>query len=557
MKRKTENGERKMGNKYISLGLLVVLFFATTWEGLAQGDLRKNAMYFSKGIELKYKDDVEGAIENFEKALQCMPDDAASMFELSEQYVKAGRVEDAFASIKKAVELDPDNKWYQMRLARFYRNFEQYADFIQVYESLTAKYPEDIDMLSELIEVYLIAGEYDSALNKLDLLETQIGPNPLISEQRLEIYKRQGKTKQEIAALQEMIAQNPENTRYYHILAKVYMENKKEKEAAKLYEQIKSIDPSDPYINISLLEYYEKKGDLDKAFEELIAAIKNKNLDFNTKANIYEYWFNKFQTGKNIDQQALQAGNAFLETYPDNKMGYLILGSYYLNRKEYEPCSDMARHALALDPANYAAWQNLVWCDVSMNATDSLMVHATQAVQLYPTQPYFYWFAGSAYAMKGEDQEAISYFERGRRFVTDKSMLVDFDGMLGDLYHSLGDEEQAFLAYDRVLSNDPDRTLVLNNYAYYLALGQKELDKALAMASHAVALEPDNAVYLDTYAWVLYQRGEYEAAEVQMSKSIKLLKQPDKTYYHHYADILEKLNKQDKANEYRDKAAAL
>jgi len=198
MKRKTENGERKMGNKYISFGLLVVLFFATTWEGLAQGDLRKNAMYFSKGIESKYKDDVDGAIENFEKALQSMPDDAASMFELSEQYVKAGRVEDAFASIKKAVELDPDNKWYQMRLARFYRNFEQYADFIQVYESLTAKYPEDIDMLSELIEVYLIAGEYDSALNKLDLLETQIGHNPLISEQRLEIYKRQGKTKQEI-----------------------------------------------------------------------------------------------------------------------------------------------------------------------------------------------------------------------------------------------------------------------------------------------------------------------------------------------------------------------
>lgn len=536
---------------------MIILFLVGSLSGVAQVDLRKNATYFSKGIELKYKDDVEGAIENFEKALQCMPDDAASMFELSEQYVKAGRVEDAFASIKKAVELEPENKWYQIRLARFYRNFEQYADFIKVYESLTAKYPEDIDMLSELIEIYLIAGEYDSALNKLDLLETQIGHNPLISEQRLEIYKRQGKTKQEIAALQELIDQYPENTRYYHILAKVYMENKKEKDAVKLYEQIKSIDPSDPYINISLLEFYEKKGDLDKAFDELIAAIKNKNLDFNTKANIYEYWFNKFQTAKDIDQQALQAGNAFLEAYPDNKMGYLILGSYYLNRKEYEPCSDMSRHALALDPANYAAWQNLVWCDVSMNATDSLMVHATQAIQFYPTQPYFYWFAGSAYAMKGEDQEAISYFERGRRFVTDKNMLVDFDGMLGDLYHTLGDEEQAFLAYDRVLVNDPDKTLVLNNYAYYLALGKKELDKALAMASHAVELEPDNAVYLDTYAWVLYQRGEYEAAEVQMSKSIKLLKQPDKTYYQHYADILEKLNRLDKANEYRNKAEGL
>ena len=506
--------------------------------GFAQVDIRKNATYFSKGLELKYKDDVEGAIENFEKALEFMPDDAASMFELSEQYVKAGRVEEAFAMVKEAAKIDPENKWYQMRLARFYRNFEQYAEFIAVYEPLTEKYPEDIDLLSELIDVYMVSEEYDNALRKLDLLETQLGANPLITEQRLEIFKRQGKTKEVITTLQELIANNPENTRFYHMLAKVYMENKKEKEAAKLYEQIKTIDPNDPYINISLLEYYEKKGDLNKAFDELIAAIRNKNLDYNTKANIYEYWFNKYQNNKDIDQQAFLAGNAFIETYPDNKMGYLVLGSYYLNSKNYPSCSDMAQKALKLDPSNYAAWQNLVWCDVSMNENDSLMRHASQALQFYPTQPIFYWFTGSAYATAGQNEEAVSYFEKGRRFVTDKSMLADFDSYIGDLYHTIGDTEQAYLAYDRALANAPDRSLVLNNYAYFLALEGKDLEKALAMAAHAVELEPDNAVYLDTYAWVLYQKGEYEAAETQMSKSIKLLKQPDKTYYQHYADIL-------------------
>ena len=77
------------------------------------------------------------------------------------------------------------------------------------------------------------------------------------------------------------------------------------------------------------------------------------------------------------------------------------------------------------------------------------------------------------------------------------------------------------------------------------------------MAVRAVELTPNNAVYLDTYAWVLYQKGEYEAAEVQMAKAIKLLKQPDKTYYQHYADILSKVNKQDQANEYRNKAKEL
>ncbi len=537
--------------------IFVLLLLTLSVVGYSQVDKRKNAMHFSKGIECKYKDDVPGAIQHFEDALKAMPNDAASMFELSEQYVKAGRVDAAFDMIKEATAIDPENKWYQMRLARFYRNFEQYDDFIKVYEPLTKKYPEDVDMLSELIEVYLITDKYDKALDKLSLLEKEIGSHPLIGEQRVEIYKRQGKSKNVIAELQKMIEADPENTRYYNMLAKYYMENGKEKEAIKLYEQIKTIDPNDPYINISLLEYHEKKGNLDKAFEELIAAINNKNLDFNTKANIYEYWFNKFQDSNKIDEQALQAGEAFVANYPDNKMGYLILSSYYVNKEDYRACRDMSLKALTYEPGNFAAWQYLVLSEAPLRENDSLMKHSLQALKYYPTQPVFYWFAGVSHALDKQDEEAIGYFEKGRKFVTDKKLLADFDSYLGDLYHSTGDIEKSFEAYDRVLRFNPDDALVLNNYAYYLALRKERLDKAKEMALHAVELDPNNAVYLDTYAWVLYQLGDYTAAEAQMEKAIRLLKQPDKTYYQHYADILEKTNKQDKANEYRNKANAL
>ena len=534
--------------------IFVLLLLMLSVMGYSQVDKRKNAVNFSKGLECKYKDDVQGAIQHFENALKAMPDDAASMFELSEQYVKAGRVEDAFAMISNAAKIDPENKWYQMRLARFYRNLEQYDDFIGVYEPLTSKYPEDIDMLSELIEIYLITEQYDKALLKLGLLEKQIGQNELISEQRIEIYKRQGKTKEAVNELQRLIETYPDDTRYYNMLAKFYMENGKEKEAAKLYEQIKAIDPNDPYINISLLEYHEKKGDLNKAFDELIAAINNKNLDFNTKANIYEYWFNKYQTGDQLDQQAFRAGQAFIENYPDNKMGYLVMASYYINRNEYRLCRDMALKALQYEPTNFAALQYTVLCDAPLMENDSLMKHATQALKIYSTQPIFYWFAGVSHALDQQDEQAISYFEKGRKFVTEKKLLADFDSYLGDLYHSVGEVEKSFQAYNRVLNFDPDNVLVLNNYAYYLSLRAEELDKAKEMALHAVELDPNNAVYLDTYAWVLYKRGEYAAAEAQMKKSLNLLSTPDGTYYEHYGDILFKLGRVEEALDYWEKA---
>lgn len=534
--------------------VVLIVFWMVSTAVFAQVDVRKNATYFSKGLECKYREDVQGAITNFESALRFMPDDAASMYELSEQYVKAGRMEDAFVMISKAAQIDPDNKWYQIRLGRFYRNFEQYDNFIELYENLTEKYPDDIDMLSELIDVYLLSENYDKALEKLDILEKQAGVNTLVNEQRIEIYRRQGKTKDMISELQHLIAENPETTRYHSMLAKVYMENGKEKEALKLYEEIKRIDPNDPYINISLLEYYESKGQTDKAFDELVAAINNKNLDFNTKSNIYEYWFTKNSEAKNVNEQARRCAQAFIENYPDNKMGYLIMASYYINVEDYLHCREMSLKALAYEPGNYAAWQYTVLCDAPLRENDSLKKHALEAIHYYPTQPIFYWFAGVAHAYDKHDLEAINYFEKGRKFVTEKKVLVDFDSYLGDLYHSVGEVQKAFQAYDRVLNYNPDDALVLNNYAYYLALRDERLDEAKQMAVHAVELEPDNAVYLDTYAWVLYKLGEYAAAETQMAKAIRFLKAPDKTYYEHYADILTKTGKTAEAERYRNEA---
>lgn len=501
----------------------ILFLLLLSLAGFAQVDKQQNAKAFSKGIECKYHDDIEGAIRNFEEALRFMPDDAASMFELSEQYVKTNRIEEGFAMIKKAAELDPNNKWYQMRLAMFYRSLEQYDEFAKIYEQLTDKYPGDINMLADLIEVYIATKEYDKALEKTDLLVRQVGAD----------------------------------TRYYHMLANAYMDTGKEKKALAVLDKIKALDPNDQYINISLLEYYEKKGQLDKAFDELIDAIRNENLDFATKANIYEYWFNKFQDTKNIDQQAFKAGQAFVEVYPDNHLGYLILASYYMTREEYRPGQAMSLEALRHDRTNYAAWQYLVICEAPLMEIDSLAKHAAEALQYYPNQPIFYWFAGVSHALKKQEKEAIGYFERGRKFVVDKKLLVDFDSYLGDLYHTTGDEEKAFAAYARVLAVNPDQTLVLNNYAYYLALKQERLDEAKTMAQRAVGLDPENAVYLDTYAWVLYQKGEYAEAEQQMAKAIKLLKQPDKTYYQHYADILMKANKPKEAEEYRNKAKAI
>ena len=116
------------------LGGCITMGFAQNMSSEYDGkpDKKKNATYFSNGLQSKYREDTEGAIRNFEQALRFMPNDDASMFELSEQYYNAGRIEEAFQMIQKAVKVDPENKWYQMRLGLFYRNLDQYDKFIKL-----------------------------------------------------------------------------------------------------------------------------------------------------------------------------------------------------------------------------------------------------------------------------------------------------------------------------------------------------------------------------------------------------------------------------------------
>lgn len=541
---------------FLLLLLLSLNGFAQQMESEFNGkpDKKKNAIYFSNGLQSKYREDTDGAIRNFEQALRYMPDDAASMFELSEQYANAGRIEEAYKMIQQAANLDPENKWYQMRLGLFYRNLDQYDDFIKLYEGLTKKYPEDPDMLSELIDAYLVTENYDKAVEKMNLLEQQLGENDFITEQRLNVYKRQGNDKKVIAELEKLIKQNPENVRYYGMLAQLYSEMGKDKDALKMYEKIKEVNPTDPYINISLMEFYEKNGNMDKAFNELLAAIRNKNLDLTTKANTYDYWIQKNNPSKQINEQVKQCGEAFIETHPDNKLGYLILGSYYMVTENAAKSKELHQKSLAIDSTDFRSWQNLIISESRLEENEAVRDHAIAALKYYPMQPVFYWYAGVANAVLENNDDAVSYLEKGRRYTSDKLQMAEFDAFLGDLYHRQGEEEKAFDAYDRTLRNDPDNALVLNNYAYYLSLRGERLDEALEMAIKANELVPDNVYYLDTYAWVLYKLGRYKDAEKQMKKCLGLDKNPSGANLEHYGDILLKLGKDSEAKEYWNKA---
>ena len=77
-----------------------------------------------------------------------------------------------------------------------------------------------------------------------------------------------------------------------------------------------------------------------------------------------------------------------------------------------------------------------------------------------------------------------------------------------------------YAAYDKILAIYPGHIGILNNYAYHLATHKGDLRRAERMSEQTIREEPNNAVYLDTYGWILHLKGQDELAKFYLNRAL-------------------------------------
>ena len=139
----------------------------------------------------------------------------------------------------------------------------------------------------------------------------------------------------------------------------------------------------------------------------------------------------------------------------------------------------------------------------------------------------------------------------------DVETLSDLYCGMGDAYFEKGDTATAFASYEKSLQLNPFNSGTMNNYAYFLSLTDKELDKTERMAATAVKMNPENGTFIDTYAWVFYKKKDYPMALLYIKSAIEHSDEPRADLYDHYGDILEATGEHEQAVEQWKKALAL
>lgn len=123
------------------------------------------------------------------------------------------------------------------------------------------------------------------------------------------------------------------------------------------------------------------------------------------------------------------------------------------------------------------------------------------------------------YAMWGKPKQAIAAIDQYLEQDPSDVRFLLFRLELMEQTHAKSSDLRAM--YERVLTMDPHNLMVLNNYAYHLATHGGDLKKAEQMSALTIREDPDNAVYLDTYGWIMHLQGQNELALFYLKRALQ------------------------------------
>ncbi len=508
---------------------------------LSTDQQRKYDYFFLEASRLKLQNDYSGAFDLLQHCLAINPHASSALYEISQYYMYLKQVPQGQAALEKAVENDPDNYWYSQGLATLYQQQDQIDKAIAVMESMSNRFPNKIETLYSLLDLYNRQEKYDKVIDTLNRIEAKTGKNEQLSMEKFRIYLQKKDNKKAFHEIESLVAEYPMDLRYQVVLGDVYMQNGKKDEAYKLYKKVLEAEPDNAMAMYSLASYYEQTGQNDLYKQQLDTLLLNEKVPADTKVNVMrQFIVENNQDGKD-STLIISLFNRILDRQdPDDSQMPMLYAQYLISKNMNKESLPVLKKVLDIDPTNTAARMTLLGDAVRREDYKQVIDLCIPGTESNPDMLEFYFYLAIAYNQAERQDDALATCKKALERVTDKSkkeMVSDFYAVMGDIYHSKDQNVQAYAAYDSALVYNPSNIGALNNYAYYLSVERRDLDKAEEMSYKTVKAEPNNATYLDTYAWILFEKGNYAEARLYIDNAIKSDGEKSDVIIEHSGDI--------------------
>ena len=526
-----------------------------------------NALYTaSVNHRLQLRFDAEYML--LQQALTVNPNAPEALYALAMLKQKHGgemgtiREEGSDSLLHRAALLAPENVEYQRAYAWACAKQDNYEEAIRVYEKLIDKKPTE-EYLTELFDFYRNAGQLDNALEVLDRVERLEGAENDIYFERYQLYIAKEDTAKAYAAIDDLIEANPGELHFPTLKANLYHEQGYNDKALALFNKVLKKDPKNIYCKVSLLSFYKTLREdalYNQLFDDLVF---DPATDADTRDNIMRPYFIEALRTKADTAEVMPVVRRLMTLPQENhNLGELCI-SYMVNAGMKRSDMEFIHwKMLEVEPDYTLSRMELLPGLLAKEDREGVRQLCADGRKYDPQQMAFYIYEALSLNELERPAEAIAVLEEGEEKLNDKAdrqARSEMVALLGDLYHEQHQVDSAYAAYEKAIGYNSSNYLCLNNYAYFLSQEGIQLDKAAEMSKRTIEAEPENATFLDTYAWILFQQEQYTQAKIYIDQTIKLSEEtPDNaTLFDHAGDIYFRCGEVDMAIAYWKKALKL
>ncbi len=409
-----------------------------------------------------------------------------------------------------------------------------------VYDKLVKLEPHNVYNYQMLASLYNADNMPYMALSLLDSAEYKLGRRVDILEQKLSLLYTLNLYDRAIVELEKETNNNPRNVEYKTMLGYLYAKTLQDKLAESTFKEALALSPQNKDALLGLATLYKQKGREELFLQTLKTLFLSDNLTPIKAVDIFEEDVIK---DKEFLRRNFFTINSLITSlylkYPNNPMVERCYGKHLIGSGEVERGLDVFKK-IARDYDYYPDkdFYMVLGGEDYLGRRDSVMHYLDLSIKHNPNNSEL--LVRKAYELlsvgdKESEAEAQKLFKKAIKLAKNPEEKSNIYGILANLETKTN---KVVRLYKKALENNPDNAMVLNNWAYMLVDSPKQLHLALEMSTRACELEPTNPTYLDTKAWILFIMGNTEEAKRIMRQAISLDSEGDSTLLLHYGDIL-------------------
>ena len=459
---------------------------------------------------------------------------------------------------RRAYEADSSNKWYAQNYGSLLITSGKYSEALPIYRRLLVLDNKELSTYHALALLYGVQRMPYSAIAILDSAELRLGRHPFLGAMKQSLLLDTHQYKRAVEEGERLCEESPYSVDNHLALAEAYEVSRQDSLAEATYLRAYRIDTTNLSTLAEVADYYNRVGNWrkmldyeERIFKDKRAPIKDKERRLEQYTGNTEFYRdNYFRLGSIIVGLTMD--------YPTNRNFINAYAMHLIGGGATDEAYDyMLRH---IEDESATADDYIMLLQYMMfleKSDDEIVAMLDRATTRFKGNDTLLSFKGFYYTEIEEYAKALKIFKQGvkrAKKLEDNKLRSQYLGYIGDIYHEQGKYMKSFRAYYDALHYDENNIPVLNNYAYYLSLSGRGLDKALTMAHLAMSLDTGNATYIDTCAWVLYKMGRYDEAKKLMLRALSLDGQRDADLLAHYGDILWALGEKFMAETYWKKA---